>query len=97
MKNKFSGKFSKIKKRAGWNKTVQVGIFHFLLVKIKVLARNFPKLINVQDGIRLCRLEFFKKLISCAARLLDRLEYVSLLDLDVSLLLGRPLRVAVFG
>ena len=31
-------KIQKINKRAGWNKAVQVGIFHFLLVKIKVLA-----------------------------------------------------------
>ena len=27
MKNKTLGKFSKINKRAGWNKAVQVGIF----------------------------------------------------------------------
>jgi len=27
MKNKISGKISKINKRAGWNKAVQVGIF----------------------------------------------------------------------
>ena len=27
MKNKFSEKFSKVDKRAGWNKTAQVGIF----------------------------------------------------------------------
>ena len=27
MKNLFSGKFSKIDGRAGWNKAVQVGIF----------------------------------------------------------------------
>ena len=33
-----AGKIPKINKRAGWNKAVQVGIFHFLLVKIKVLA-----------------------------------------------------------
>ena len=33
-----AGKFPKINKRAGWNKAVQVGIFHFLLVEIKVLA-----------------------------------------------------------
>ena len=71
------GKFPKFNKRAGWNKAVQVGIFHFLLVKIKVLAWNFPKLINVQVGIRACRLEFFKKLIRCAAWLLERLEYTS--------------------
>ena len=61
------GKSHKINKRAGWNKAVQVGIFHFLLMQNKVLAQNYPKLINVQDGIRACRLEFFKKLIRCAA------------------------------
>ena len=33
-----AGKITKINKRAGWNKAVQVGIFHFLLVKIKVLV-----------------------------------------------------------
>ena len=33
-----AGKLSKINKRAGWNEAVQVGIFHFLLVKIEVLA-----------------------------------------------------------
>ena len=33
-----AGKIPIINKRAGWNKAVQVGIFHFLLVKIKVLA-----------------------------------------------------------
>ena len=33
-----AGKSPKINKRAGWNKAVQVGIFHSLLVKIKVLA-----------------------------------------------------------
>ena len=30
------GKIPKINKRAGWNKAVQVGIFHILLVKINV-------------------------------------------------------------
>ena len=33
-----AGKIPKINKRAGWNKAVQVGIFHFLLVKRGVLA-----------------------------------------------------------
>ena len=33
-----AGKIPKVNKRAGWNKAVQAGIFHFLLVKIKVLA-----------------------------------------------------------
>ena len=68
------GKIPKINKRAGWNKAVQVGIFQKLLLWKTLLAENFPKLINVQDGIRVCRLEFFKKLISCAALLLDTLE-----------------------
>ena len=62
-----AGKIPKINKCAGWNKAVQVGIFHFLIVKIIISALNFPKLINVQDGISPCRLEFFKKLIRFAA------------------------------
>ena len=37
MKNKFSGKFSKIKKCAGWNKAVQAGI----LQKIDKLCSTF--------------------------------------------------------
>ena len=37
MKNKFSGKFFKINKRAGWNKAVQVGIFQ----KINKLCSTF--------------------------------------------------------
>ena len=68
------GKIPKINKRAGWNKAVQVGIFQKLLLWKPILGENFQKLINVQDGIRVCRLDFFKKIISCAARLLDRLE-----------------------
>ena len=31
-----AGKILKINKRAGWNKAVQVGIFHILLVKINI-------------------------------------------------------------
>ena len=53
---------------------MQVGIFHFSLVKIKVLASNFQKLIKVQVGIRVCRLEFSKKLIGFAAGLLGRFK-----------------------
>ena len=54
-------KFFKSDKNAGWNKSA---------------GRNFfQKLIKVQDVIRLCRLEFSEKLISCAACLLDTLEY----------------------
>ena len=71
------GKSHKINKRAEWNKAMQVGIFHFLLMKNKVLAQNYPKLINMQDGIRACRLEFCKKLIRFAARLFNRLKYLS--------------------
>ena len=55
--------FFKINKRAGWNKGVQDGKFQFLLVKIKVLAKKFPRLINVRDGISLCRMDFFQKRI----------------------------------
>ena len=62
-----AGKIPKINKRAGWNKAVQDGIFHFLLVKIKVLAGNSQKLIKAQDGIRPCRMEFSKKLIRFVA------------------------------
>ena len=47
-----AGQIAKINKRAGWNKGVQDGKFQFLFVKIKVFAKKFPKLINVQDGIR---------------------------------------------
>ena len=36
--------------------------------------KNFSKLINVQDGIRVCRMENLKKLIRFAARLLERLK-----------------------
>ena len=55
-----AGKILKINKRAGWNKAVQDGIFHFSLMKIHIQAQNFPNLINVQDEIRQCRMEFFK-------------------------------------
>ena len=58
--NMQDGKIPKLNKRARWNKAVHVGIFYFSLVKINVLAENFQKLINVQDGIRPCRLEFSK-------------------------------------
>ena len=58
-----AGKIPKINKHAGWNKAVQDGKFQFLLVKTKVLAKKFPKLINVQDGISLCRMDFFQKRI----------------------------------
>ena len=63
----WGGVNSKIDKIAGWNKGLQAGIFHFSLVKIKVLASNFQKLIKLQVGIRVCRLEFSKKLIRFAA------------------------------
>ena len=69
------GKFSKINKHAGWNKGMQVGLFLFSLVKIKVLSQKFLKLIKVQDGISMCRLDFFKKLIRFAAWLFGTVEY----------------------
>ena len=69
------GKIPKTNKHAGWNKAVQVGIFQKLLLWKPIWGEKFQKLINVQDGIRVCRLDFFKKIISCAARLLDRPEY----------------------
>ena len=72
-----AGKISEIDKRAGCNKAVQVGIFQKSIVKKLCWLEKFPKLINVQDVIRPCRLEFFKKLIICAARLLDTLEYLT--------------------
>ena len=73
------GKSHKINKRVGWNKAVQAGIFHFSLVKITILAENFQKLINVQDGIRACRMDFFQKRIRFAARLLRTLEYIMMI------------------
>ena len=66
-----AGKFPGINKRAGCNKAVQVGIFQESIVKKTCRLEKFQKLINVQDVIRLCRLDFFKKIIICAARLLD--------------------------
>ena len=36
-----------------------------MLVKIKVLTEIFPKLINEQDGIRLCRMDFQKRIRFC--------------------------------
>ena len=55
--------FQKINKHAGWNKGMQVGLFLFSLVEIKVLRQKFLKLIKVQDGISVCRLDFFKNLV----------------------------------
>ena len=69
------GKISEIDKRAVWNKAIQIGILQKLLLWKMLLPGNFPKLINGQDGIRVCRLEFFKTIINCAALLLDRLGY----------------------
>jgi hypothetical protein len=43
------------------------------------LAKNIQKLINVQDGIRACRMDFFQKRIRFAARLLRTLEYLQIL------------------
>ena len=55
-------KFFKSDENTGWNKSA---------------GRNFfQKVIKVQDGIRLCRLEFSEKLIRCAAQLLKTAEYI---------------------
>ena len=58
-----AGNLPKINKCAGCNKAMQVGIFQKSIVKKSSLLENFQKLINVQDVIRPCRLENFKKLI----------------------------------
>ena len=76
--NMQAGKFPGINKRAGCNKAMQVGIFQESIVKKTCRLEKFQKLINVQDVIRLCRLDFFKKIIKRAACLLDRLEYISM-------------------
>ena len=70
-----AGNFSRINKRAGGNKAMQVGIFQNSLVKNHKKWKNLKKIINVQEVIRPCRLEIFTKLMICAARLLDTLEY----------------------
>ena len=69
-----AGKFPGINKRAGCNKAVQVGIFQESIVKKTCRLEKFQKLINVQDVIRPCRLDFFKKIIKRAACLFDTLE-----------------------
>ena len=53
-----AGKFPKINKCAGYNKAMQVGIFQKSMVKKSSLQQNFYKVINVQDVIRPCRLEY---------------------------------------
>ena len=53
-----AGKIPKINKRAGCNKAMQVGIFLKSIVENSILSENFPKLINVRDVIRPCRLEY---------------------------------------
>ena len=58
-----AGKFPKINKHAGCNKAMQVGIFQKSIVKKSSWLENFQKIINVQDVIRPCRLENYKKLI----------------------------------
>ena len=56
-----AGKFPGINKRAGCNKAVQVGIFQESIVKKPCRLKQSQKLINVQDVLRPCRLDFFKK------------------------------------
>ena len=58
-----AGKISKINKRAGGNKAVQAGIFQKSIVKNHKKKSKFQKLINIQDVIRPCRMEIFKKSI----------------------------------
>ena len=55
-----AGKFPGINKCAGCNKAVQAGIFQKSIGKNRVGWKKLQKLINVQDVIRPCRLEFFK-------------------------------------
>ena len=55
--------FPKINKRAGCNKAMQVGVFQKSIVKKSSWLEIFQKIINMQDVIRPCRLENFKKLI----------------------------------
>ena len=69
-----AGNFSRINKRAGGKKAVQVGIFQNSLVKNHKKWKNFKKLNNMQEVIRPCRSEIFIELTICAARLLDILE-----------------------
>ncbi len=65
---------------------MQVGIFQESIVKKTCRLEKFQKLINVQDVIRPCRLNFFKKIIKRAACLLDRPEYtVQMISLRVLL------------
>ena len=73
----FGLKFPKINKRAGWNKAVQDRKFQFLLVKIKVLAKKFLKLKNVQDGISLCRMDFFQKRIRFCCTIIQETRVLS--------------------
>ena len=79
-----AGKIPKINKHAGWNKAVQDGKFQFLLVKIKVLAKKVPKLINVQDGISLCRMDFFQKRIRFCCTIIQETRVIMLLILKFS-------------
>ena len=72
--NMQAGNIPKMNKRVGCNKTVQVGIFQKSIETKWCRLEKILKLINVQDVIRPCSLEFFKKLIICAACLLDRPE-----------------------
>ena len=55
---------------------VQVGIFQKIIVKNHKKWKKFRKLMNVQKVIWPGRLEIFKRLIICAVRLLDTLEWL---------------------
>ena len=69
-----AGKFHEINKRAGCSKAVQVGIYQESIVKKTFRLEKFLKLINMQDVIGPCRLDFFKKIVKHSACLSDRLE-----------------------
>ena len=58
-----------------YSKLISICIIRIMQDGIIVLVGIFfQKLINVQDGIRACRLDFFQKRIRFAARLLDTLK-----------------------
>ena len=61
-------------KHAGCNKAVQVGIFQKLILKESWKLEKFQKLINVQNAIRLCRLEIFKKIMLCAVKVILEID-----------------------
>ena len=63
-----AGNLSRIDKPARCKKVVKVGFFRKLLVNTIEMGQ-ISKSINLQDVIRLCRLEIFKRIMICAAHL----------------------------